>query len=262
MSVTGDVYRFDSGVFTKVEYAMSDQLSVADSFYVFDSQSVGLPRHFERFATSVQQHEDVELESFFQAAVQLIPAKGEWFPRLEYRANQPEDERLFLRIRPAPERTETLVLHTCNEPDLRESPKIKGPDLSLCQKYRRMANLHGADEAVLLSEDGFIADGALSSIVWIKDETLFAPDDSTIWLPSITREIVFELASQAGMQTVLTRARPEDLAGFEVWSLSALQGIRAATSWSGVEIAAPKLYLPFRKRLAMLATSIKPDASR
>jgi branched-subunit amino acid aminotransferase/4-amino-4-deoxychorismate lyase len=256
MSVNGDFYQLDSGQLKVVTHAMADTLSVADSFLVHEGQVVTIEKHFDRFAGSIRGFEDIELEDFFAAVRQAIPKTGSWFPRLEYRHTQPEGSRLFLRVRTAPERTETLSLWTCSEPDSRENFRVKGPDLSLCQKLRRTANLHGADEAVLLSPDGHIADGALSSIVWVRDEALFAPDETTNWLPSITRDIVISLAEQAGLSVKLTRARPSDLDGAEVWSLSSLQGIRAVTSWAGVDVAAPKLFLPFRKRLRMLSTDI------
>lgn len=256
MSVNGDFYRFDSGELVQITHALADSLTVADSFLVLEGQAVALDRHFKRFSDSVSIHEDLDLAAFYLAAKAVIPKRGAWFPRFEYRESQPAGQRLYLRLRGAPERTETLSLWTCSEPDNRENPLVKGPDLSLCQQLRRTANLHGADEAVLLSSDGFISDGALSSIVWLKDNVLYAPDDTTPWLPSVTRSIVFDLALQAGMETKTLRAKPAELAGAEVWSLSALQGIRAATAWKGVDLAAPRLYQPFRKRLAMLMQPI------
>lgn len=256
MSVNGDFYRFDSGELIQITHALADSLTVADSFLVLNGQTVALDRHLARFAGSVALHESVDLEGFFAAAKAVIPKRGAWFPRFEYRDSQPAGQRLYLRLRKAPERSETLTLWSCTEPDNRESPRVKGPDLSLCQQLRRTANLHGADEAVLLSPDGYISDGALSSIVWLKEKTLFAPDESTPWLPSVTRGIVFDLATQAGLETQTVRAKPAELDGAEVWSLSALQGIRAATSWKGVDIAEPKLYHPFRKRLGMLLQNI------
>lgn len=256
MSVNGDFYRYDSGQLLPITHAIADQLSVADSFLVKDQQVIALERHMKRFENSVNLHESIDLSDYFEASRKLLKEPGEWFPRFEYRVTQPKGQRLYLRIRPAPERTETLTLITSPEPDTRENFAVKGPDLSLCQKLRRVANLHGADEAVLLSQDGFVADGALSSIVWLKDEVLFAPDETTNWLPSITRELVFEIANQAGLETRTTRARPAEIAGAEVWSLSSLQGIRAATSWPGVDLVQPTRHLAFRKRLGMLSAKI------
>ena len=256
MSVNGDFYRFDSGELVPITHALAERLSVADSFLVQNGQAIALERHFNRFSESVSEFEDLDLEIFFEAVRKVIPSSGVWFPRLEYRDSQPSGQRLFLRLRPAPDRTETLTLWTYPESDPRERPSTKGPDLSLCQQIRRTANLHGADEAVLLSPDGYVADGALSSIVWVKDNTLFAPDDSTPWLPSVTRALAIELAQQAGFDIALVSAKPSELSGAEVWSLSALQGIRGVTAWNGIDIAPPKLYLPFRKRLGMLLQPI------
>ncbi len=254
VSVGGDFYQFVEGELTPLETALDDSVSVADSFLVQNAQARAIDRHFARFAASISEPKTKrQLPGFFASAVAAIPKSGDWFPRLEYREGQPEGQKLFLRIRTAPERTETVRLWTMQDHDPRTKPQVKGPDLAICQQLRRAANLHGADEAVLLTEDGFIADGALSSIVWWEKETLVGPDDTTPWLPSITRGLVFELAVQAGYQTSQRRAKPAELAGCEVWSLSALQGIRSVEAWEGVEIAPARLASPFSKRLAMLA---------
>jgi branched-subunit amino acid aminotransferase/4-amino-4-deoxychorismate lyase len=88
--------------------------------------------------------------------------------------------------------------------------------------------------------------------VWWQDEVLCAPDQTTDWLPSITRELVFEIAGQAGYETKETSAAPEELAGCEVWSLSALQGIRGVTSWGEIVLGQLRMQRPFGKRLALL----------
>lgn len=253
MSVNGDFFRFVDDELVPVDIALADPLTVADSWCVLDGSARALGKHFQRFADSISDPNcRKQLPTFFQQVISTIPSEGDWFPRIEYRAERPEGERLFLRLRPAPERTETCTLWTYDKQDPRQLPTIKGPDLSVCQSLRRAANLHGADEAVLLDAHGFISDGALSAIVWWQGETLCAPDDQTPWLPSITRELVFNIASQAGYQTKTLKAKPEELHGAEIWSLSALQGIRGVTAWKGVSIGELKLLNPFRKRLKML----------
>lgn len=254
MSVGSDFFQFVEGELSPLEAALDDSLTVADSFLVQNGTIRALDRHFARFAGSISdQKTKRQLPGFFASAVAVIPHSGDWFPRLECRESQPSGQQLFLRIRTAPERADTVRLWTLNDKDPRINPVVKGPDLAICQQLRRAANLHGADEAVLLTEEGFIADGALSSIVWWEDETLFGPDDETPWLPSITRELVFELASQAGYQTSQRKATPLELSGCEVWSLSALQGIRVVEAWEGVAVSPSRLASPFSKRLAMLA---------
>ena len=254
MSVNGDFFRFADGELKAVDIALADPLTVADSWFVSEGASRAPDRHFSRFAHSIKEpHCREQLPQFFQQVLNVIPRQGDWFPRIEYRAERPEGERLFLRLRVAPERTETCTLWTYDQEDPRLNPRIKGPDLSVCQRLRRAANLHGADEAVLLDDNGHIADGALSAIVWWQADTLCAPDDSSPWLPSITRDLVFSIAAQAGYETALVNHKPEQLHGAEVWSLSALQGIRGVTNWNEVSVGELKLLRPFRKRLQMLS---------
>jgi branched-subunit amino acid aminotransferase/4-amino-4-deoxychorismate lyase len=263
MSVIGDFFRYSQNALQPVDIALAEPIAVADSWLVTNHNSRALGRHLKRFSNSITDEvTEGQLEGFFEAVISQVPEHGDWFPRLEYRSDQPLGERLFLRMRPAPERTETCTLWTYDQSDPRLNPAIKGPDLSTCQKLRRVANLHGADEAVLLDEKGVVSDGALSSIVWWHDDILCGPDDSTAWLPSITRELVFELASQAGYETQLVAETPEDLEGSEVWSLSALQGIRGVTSWNGVDVGPLRLLKPFRKRLAMLFEPIQAGLSQ
>ena len=50
-----------------------------------------------------------------------------------------------------------VSLWSLDEPDPRVDYQVKGPDLSVCQKLRRKANLHGADEAVILDAHGNVA---------------------------------------------------------------------------------------------------------
>lgn len=261
MSVSGDFFQFRSGELTRVDIALNDSLTVADSWLVAEGQVRAFDRHLSRFSSSIEDEKTrKQLPAFFASLVEATPATGEWFPRIEYRQSQAEGERLFLRMRPAPERTETCTLWTSDKPDPRIDFNTKGPDLSSCQALRRAANLHGADEAVILSGSGEIADGALSSIVWWREEVLFAPDDTTEWLPSITRQLVLEIAGQAGYETKEVSAKPEELEGCEVWSLSALQGIRGVTSWGNIALGELKMQRPFSKRLALLNQGLpSPD---
>jgi len=257
VSVTGSFYQFRNGELLAVDIALADNLTVADSFLVTGGSVRGLSRHLERFERSIDDEETArQLPEFFAQSVSLMPRSGDWFPRLEYRESQPVGARLFLRMRPAPERTRVASLWTLDEPDPRSNPQVKGPDLSVCQRIRRKANLNGADEAVIVDQDGYISDGALSAILWWRADTLFAPDESTPWLPSITRELLFDLASQAGYQIGTEQARPVSLMGCEVWSVSALQGVRYVNSWGDLTLAEPKKYSPFAKRLALLNESL------
>jgi branched-subunit amino acid aminotransferase/4-amino-4-deoxychorismate lyase len=85
-------------------------------------------------------------------------------------------------------------------------------------------------EAVIL-DNGVVAEGAWSSIVWWKNDTLHVVDPSVPRLPSVTESIIRKHASFIGAPVIPARVRPDELDGAEVWVLSALHGIRVATEW-------------------------------
>ena len=118
--------------------------------------------------------------------------------------------------------------------------------------------LHGADEAVILNTDGYILEGALSAIVWFRDDVLCAPGNDLDWIPSITRKEVFAIAEQMGLQTRTEKVKPADLVDLEIWGLSSLHGIRPVDEWVdlGGPVGQPRHLEAFNKRLRMLSTSI------
>jgi branched-chain amino acid aminotransferase len=56
----------------------------------------------------------------------------------------------------------------------------------------------GYDEAILLTDDGYVADGSGENIFLVKDEILSTPDLSASILPGITRDTVMEIAGALG----------------------------------------------------------------
>jgi branched-chain amino acid aminotransferase len=56
----------------------------------------------------------------------------------------------------------------------------------------------GYEEAILLTDDGFVADGSGENIFIVKDEILSTPDLSASILPGITRQTILEIANALG----------------------------------------------------------------
>jgi branched-chain amino acid aminotransferase len=56
----------------------------------------------------------------------------------------------------------------------------------------------GYDEAILLTDDGYVADGSGENVFLIKDEIISTPDLSASILPGITRQTVMEIAGALG----------------------------------------------------------------
>ncbi len=64
------------------------------------------------------------------------------------------------------------------------------------------ANRAGYDEAILLTSDGFIADGSGENIFIVKDGTIYTPDLSASILPGITRDTIIQIAQDLGYTVV------------------------------------------------------------
>jgi branched-chain amino acid aminotransferase len=64
------------------------------------------------------------------------------------------------------------------------------------------ANRSGYDEAILLTDDGYVADGSGENIFVVKDGTLYTPDLSASILPGITRDTIIQMAQDLGHTVV------------------------------------------------------------
>jgi branched-subunit amino acid aminotransferase/4-amino-4-deoxychorismate lyase len=257
VAVNETLFQFHAGSLIPVSDDFIDSsLATADSWLVEDGRARSLEKHFDRFSKSVKHLAGFEPTEFVEAVKIALPRTERWNPRIELQF-LPEPT-LLLRLRTAEAELADLVLWTSPEADPRENPQIKGPDLSYGMQLRRAAQMHGADEAVILNDQGFIVEGALSSIVWWRDDVLCAPSEEIPWLPSVTRAEVFAIAEQMGLGTRVELVKPADLVGLEVWSLGSLHGIRPATSW--VDLGGPlglhRHVEAFNKRMRILSTAI------
>lgn len=69
----------------------------------------------------------------------------------------------------------------------------------------------GAYEAVMLNTDGFLAEGTISNIFFVKDGFLCTPSVDCGILDGITRALVLSLAIKAGLKTEEGFYRPEEV---------------------------------------------------
>jgi len=76
---------------------------------------------------------------------------------------------------------------------------------------RREAKVAGADEAILLNEQGFLAEASTSNIFLVSGDTLLTPSDDSGILPGITREAVLEIACSSGVKTMVREIALEEL---------------------------------------------------
>jgi branched-subunit amino acid aminotransferase/4-amino-4-deoxychorismate lyase len=98
---------------------------------------------------------------------------------------------------------------------------------------RARAERAGADEAVILSPEGLVVEGAYSAVMWWRGDSLCMPAPELDRIDSVTARVVREVAVSRGVPARSERAAVEDLSGTEVWVLNALHGIRVVTEWIG-----------------------------
>jgi branched-subunit amino acid aminotransferase/4-amino-4-deoxychorismate lyase len=207
-------------------------IEAADSWLVVDGRVRGLDLHRTRFTSSIPRgrHRQLDPGAFWEASMAAIPREGAWFPRVELRTQQLTPQ-LLLRVREAPELKRAIVLATHTGRDPRTAPRIKGPDLEAMTRLRTRAQERGADEAVLLSPEGHVAEGSTSSLAWWRGDTLCVPSAEIERIDGVTVRSIVTLATALGIDVLHESVTPAQLDGLEVWALNALHGIRIVTSW-------------------------------
>jgi branched-chain amino acid aminotransferase len=64
------------------------------------------------------------------------------------------------------------------------------------------ANRAGYEEAILLTDEGFIADGSGENVFIVREGTMYTPDLSASILPGITRDTIIQIAQDLGHRVV------------------------------------------------------------
>lgn len=236
-------------------------VQVIDSWLVDEGRVRGLDRHAGRFCAACERFSGPGAQQtyqFLRAVAESLPVRGRWFPRVEL-VTTGARTRLRLWLRLAPPLNRTVRLWMATEPDRRQAPGTKGRDLDYLASLRATAAKRGADEALLVSPQGRVLEGASTSIVWWRAETLCVPPLGPL-LPGITRTLLCELARAAGHPIVIESPTVSDLASVPVWTLNALHGIRPVTEGMGrfVEAHAP-VAERWQRRLEALAVPICAD---
>lgn len=215
-------------------------IKVVEEWLVDDGRVRAFGAHERRFVRACAALAGIDANrtrEFLLAAMARVDPAGRWFPRAEL-ADFAGNPRLHLRIRPAAPQGHSVRLWVSPSPDTRTNPAMAGPDLDWLTNQRARAVAAGADEAVLLSGDGHVREGAATAILWWDGDTLCAPPDDGALMPSVTRELLLDAACAAGVGVSPRAAAPAELDGLEVWAVNALHGIRPVTAWTGAGIAA------------------------
>lgn len=231
------LYQFSGTSLGAIEWCDSSQhrTLVADSWRVEDGSAVALDRHRSRFTKSATEVgiDQAVVSRFWAAVIEALPREGSWFPRVEvvHTAGGPT---LRYREREAPHWLDTVTL-AAGSTDPRTTPLTKGPDLEALMALRRSVADVGATEALIVSPEGHVIEGAYSTVmVWTKgSDALSVVGPPWPRIPSVTESVLLDIAHTRGVEVTEKTLTLDSLAGAEIWILSALHGIRGATEFHG-----------------------------
>jgi hypothetical protein len=114
-----------------------------------------------------------------------------------------------------------------------EADPLPGPDLDDLVALRGRAREVGADEVLLVSDDGWAVEAANSSLMWWEDDVFCIPSRALPALDGVTVGLILEEVARRGIEIRERLVTPVELMGHEVWLTSALQGIRPVSRWVG-----------------------------
>ncbi|UOE94213.1 aminodeoxychorismate lyase [Alkalihalobacillus sp. LMS39] len=67
---------------------------------------------------------------------------------------------------------------------------------------KRELGQNNGDEGIFLTKEGYIAEGIVSNVFWVKDDILYTPSLETGILDGITRQFIFALAKKENVHVV------------------------------------------------------------
>lgn len=78
---------------------------------------------------------------------------------------------------------------------------IKGSHLKKNVDLRRKLKQEGYDEGLLVNSNGYISEGCVSNVFWLKGGSIYTPAPQNCLLPGIVRQKTIEIAGDQGLET-------------------------------------------------------------
>ncbi|MBS8272720.1 4-amino-4-deoxychorismate lyase [Thalassospira tepidiphila] len=105
---------------------------------------------------------------------------------------------------------------------------------------KQEARKYGADDAIILSADGHVAETSVANLFGIAGDSLWTPDEDTGILCGLARDYVLQWAEEAELEISTDPKTPEELREFDaVFTANALQGLRVVDRIDGYVVGVP-----------------------
>jgi len=219
----------------KIGYGLVETMRVHDGRIPF------LERHLARLGRSLGELDLPKPSQDIVALVQPFAGIGEAVLRLEVR-----DGRASVTVRELPLLGPPTLI-TASEPH--QAYPHKTTERDCFTDAGREAEVAEADDALLLTPEGWVAEGTVWTLFWWDRDALRTPALDLGILPGVGRTRVLELVKRADQG----RYRKQALAGNSLFLTNAVRGIVPIASLDGVTV-------PADSRTAELARRFWPDA--
>jgi aminodeoxychorismate lyase len=115
---------------------------------------------------------------------------------------------------------------------------------------RAEAEDNGADEALLLNTDGYLAEAAACNVFWISAGRIYTPPLAAGALSGVMRSVLLETQRQEGDPVVEQLATPADVRVSEgMFLTNSTQGVIPVTRWDGQAMPQPPRMRTLRQKL-------------
>jgi branched-chain amino acid aminotransferase len=220
-SVNGDILPADEARVSVLDNGFTFGDSVYEVLRTYGGRPFAVPRHFRRLRASASRlgidvaPTDDELLGRVRALlaraanresyVRIIVTRGVGDSSYDFDAvSGPTVVVIAKELPPYPERHYSEGIRVAAVDVRRNHPRSLDPGIKSSNLLNnilavREARARGAEEPVLLSLDGRLAEGASTNVFLVRDGALRTPSLDTGILPGITREVVCELAPDLGI---------------------------------------------------------------
>ncbi|MGC4378626.1 aminodeoxychorismate lyase [Fictibacillus sp. Mic-4] len=215
--LNGQLVKDKDAAISPFDHGFMYGLGVFETFRVYDGHPFLLANHVERLQSALNElNIDYSLsrEQVWEE-VQSFLEKNEWSNAyIRYNVSAGAGE---LGLQTAPYFAPTIIIY--GKPLPQDGPYVEKelvilktrrntPEgFSRLKSHHYLNNIIGKrelknpleQEGLFLTKDGFISEGTVSNIFWIKEGTLYTPSLHTGILNGITRQFVMVLAERLGM---------------------------------------------------------------
>ncbi|HEY7698451.1 MAG TPA: aminotransferase class IV [Vicinamibacteria bacterium] len=152
-----------------------------------------------------------------ESSIRIVVSAG--VGAIDYRAGSAPKPTVVVIVRPLPEYPESLYREGARAVFVKMmratrgglDPRIKSSNLLTNLSALREAQRKKAYEAIMLNPDGEVAEGSMSNVFLVSKGVVRTPPISAGILEGITRELVIEVAREAGYRVEERGFKPDDL---------------------------------------------------